>query len=64
MKETLTDGGRQVLGGCESSHTLQTLAPVLNRIESASLINETFQAPDRRAGFSSAVVSFAGTARA
>jgi len=62
VKGTLKDGGRQVLGGGESSHALQTLAPVLNCIESASRINETFQASDRRAASSSTVVASACTA--
>jgi len=40
----------------------ETLAPVLKCIEPASLINETFQASDRRAASSSTVVAFAFTA--
>jgi len=63
VKGALTDGGRQVSGGGESSHALQTLAPVLTCIEPASLINETFQASDRRAASSSTVVSFPCTAQ-
>jgi len=62
VRETLTDGGRQVSGGAESIHIVQTLTPVLNFIEPGSLINEAFQASHRRAASSSTVVAFACTA--
>jgi len=62
VKGTLTDGSRQVSGGAESGHNDETLAPVLKCIEPVSLINENFQASDRRAASSSTVVALACTA--
>jgi len=62
VKGTLTDGGLQESGGAESRQNILTLAPVLNCIEPAWLINESFQASDRRAVSSSTDVAFACTA--